>query len=146
MEGSSFLTQLAVGALVVGVVAILAARPRAPGGWKATALAVLHPLLFLGLFYSLAFHMHRALGGWPRVIGMRDFPEDLVLHAEFAQHAFGSLLLGTFVALPIGLLLCALVPRLRPGLRILGVYGVTSGAALVAMALAPGPFLSWWWD
>ena len=146
MIDSSTLVDLTIGAFAVAIGPILGARTAEPHGRMAIAAAAFHPLASLCLFYSLAIHMHRRLGGWPRVIGDQDFPRGLVMHADLALHAFGSMLLGCIFVLPIAVLLCVCVPRIRPGLRYLGIYAVTCGAAFGAMLLAPDPFLYWWWD
>ena len=100
----------------------------------------------LCLFYSLAIHMHRRLDGWPRTIGDQGFPEALVVHADFAQLAFGSLLLGCLFVLPLAVVLCLCVPRMRGGLYYLGIYALVGLASFGATLLAPEPFLNWWWD
>ena len=146
MIDSWILIDLAIGAVAVAIGPVLGARADAAPSRIASAAAAFHPIATLGLFYSLAIHMYRRLGGWPRVIGNRDFPEGLVIHADLAGHAYGSLLLGCIFAWPLAVLLCACVPGLRSGLRYLGIYAFTSGAAFGAMMLAPDPFLYWWWD
>ena len=108
--------------------------------------ALLHPLACVGLFYSLALHMHRRLGSWPESIGEIGFPDGLILHAHVAQGAIGALLLCTVFVLPLALLFCASVPQLRSCLRYLVVYGISSIAAVGIMQLAPAAFLYWWWD
>ena len=123
----------------------LAVRGQGSKVWL-VVVAALHPTVFLGLFFSLAMHMHRSLGGWPPHLGTHGFPDALKTHFYFASQAFSTLLLGTFIALPIGLAICGLIPRLRVGLRPLGYYALTSGIAMAAMILAPSPFLRWWWD
>ena len=40
------------------------------------------------LFYSLAIHTHRSLGGWPEGIGESGFPPALSLHANIATTFF----------------------------------------------------------
>jgi hypothetical protein len=41
----------------------------------AVAAAAFHPLLVVGLFYSLALHMHHRLGDWPeRILGEHPKP------------------------------------------------------------------------
>ena len=105
-----------------------------------------HPLLVVGLFYSLALHMHRRLGGWPERIGDAGFPDDLVVHANIAQCAFGALLFGTLLVLPLAFVFCACVPGTRSSLRYLGIYGLLSVVALGITQLAPAPFVYWWWD
>lgn len=134
------------GACVLAVAPALAIRSGRSRDKAAVTAAALHPLVCLALFYSLALHMYRKLDGWPEALGTRGFPDALVTHADAAGMAFGSLLLATLFALPAGAVACALVPRLRAGLRSLGVYAVSSALALALMSLAPEPFLYWWWD
>ena len=112
----------------------------------AVAAAACHSLLVVGLFYSLALHMQRRLGGWPERIGDAGFPDELVVHANIAQAAFGALLLGALLVLPLGLVFCACVPAARSSLRYLGIYGCLSVGAIGITQLAPAPFLHWWWD
>jgi hypothetical protein len=146
MIDSSTALCLILGVAAVAAGPILGARPGASRSRLATAAAAFHPVVVVGLFYSLAVHMHRQLGGWPDRIGDAGFPDALVLHADVAQGAFGALLLGGMVALPCAVIFCACVPSLRSGLRYLGVYGVLSLVAVIVTQLAPAPFLSWWWD
>jgi len=137
---------LVLGATAVAAGPILGARSAAGRSRSAVAAAAFHPLLVVGLFYSLAVHMHRRLGGWPERIGDAGFPDDLVVHANIAQGAFGALLLGGLLVLPLALVFCACVPGLRWSLRYLGIYGFLSVAAVGITQLAPTPFLNWWWD
>ena len=59
---------LFVGAVSLGLfLGPLSARAKSRWG---VALAALHPLTSVGLFYSLAVHMHRSLGGWPTANGL----------------------------------------------------------------------------
>jgi len=146
MISPPFLVLLAVGAGLIGICLILGARIRERPGRMAIAAATFHPIAALSLFYSLAIHMHRSHGGWPLRLGDEGFPLGLVMHSDLAQLTFGSLLLACMFIVPIAILLCACVPRMRPGRGYLGIYTLTSGAALGAMMLAPDPFLSWWWD
>jgi len=144
--GSSILVDLTIGGFALGISLILLARTAEPRRRMAIAAAAFHPIASLCLFYSLAIHMHRRLGGWPRMIGDQGFPRDLVMHADLTYFTFGSLLLGCIFVWPVAVLLCVCVPRMRPGLRYLGIYALTCGAAFGAMLLAPDPFLDWWWD
>ncbi len=107
------------------------------------ALAV--PISASALFFTLALHMHRSLGGWPETIGNRGFPEGLLQHESAAFTAFGILLIGLLLS-PLALLLCAAAPRLRGGLSPIAIYAAASIAALLLTNLAPDPFLYWWWD
>jgi hypothetical protein len=112
----------------------------------ALALLVLHPLVTLGSFYSLAAHLHQRLGGWPRQLGEGGFPESLRVHVDIAQLTFTSLLLALFVLCPLGGLAGLLLPQRRRVLSYAGLYALACAAAFGAMKLAPGPFLYWWWD
>ena len=146
MIDSSMVLCLALGAAAVAAGPVLGAMSTQRHSRLAVAVAAFPPLLVVGLFYSLALHMHRRLGAWPERIGNRGFPDDLVLHADVAQGAFGALLLGGILFLPLAMLFCLCVPGLRSSLRYLGIYGCGSVAAFALMQLAPAPFLYWWWD
>ena len=146
MNCSSPLMDLTLAALVLGVSVIVAARTTQPHTRVAVAAATLHPIASLVLFYSLALHMHRTLGGWPQTIGQAGFPPGLKSHADLAQQTLGSLILACMFAWPIAALLCMNNSKLRPGLRYLGIYALTSGLSLLAMRFAPEQFLVWWWD
>lgn len=146
MIDSSTVLCLLLGAAAVLAGPISSARSTPARSRWAVAAAAIHPLVVVGLFYSLAMHMHRRLGGWPERIGDAGFPDGLIRHAQIARGAFGALLLGGLSVLPLALLLCACVPSLRSGLRYLGIYGCMSAAAVSITQLAPAPFLSWWWD
>jgi hypothetical protein len=146
MIDTSMLPSLALAAAAVSAGPILGARIAPSYSRLAVAAAAFHPLLVVGLFYSLALHMHRRLGGWPERIGDAGFPDDLVAHANIAKGAFGALLLGALLVLPMALVFCACVPAARSSLRYLGIYGFLSVGAIGATQLAPAPFLCWWWD
>jgi len=47
---------------------------------KGIVIAALPGVLMISLFYTLAIHMHRALGAWPASLGKRGFPPSLALH------------------------------------------------------------------
>jgi hypothetical protein len=100
----------------------------------------------LGLFYSLAFHMHRSLGGWPASIGERGFPSSLVAHANVTVYFFVALIcFGVFVW-PLATAVCLLVPRWRRVVPYLAVYALLSLCCWGLMQLAPAQFLYWWRD
>ena len=42
---------------------------------KGIIISLLPSIIMLAFFYSLAIHMHSALGGWPKSIGERGFPQ-----------------------------------------------------------------------
>ena len=102
----------AFAAAVVAACAMSGARRAPVGSRVAAAAAAFHPPLVVVLFYSLAIHMHRRLGAWPETLGDRGFPEGLSLHADLALGAFGALLLGCLLVLPVALLFCVFVPGL----------------------------------
>jgi hypothetical protein len=143
---TEFLVALAAGALAVAIAPILGSRSAGRRDRTAHVMAALPPIASLCLFYSLALHMHQRLGEWPRVIGDRGFPVDLVMHADVALFTFGSVVAGFLFVCPVAALLCAAVPRLRSSLRYVGIYAMTCGVAFALMQLAPNPFLAWWWD
>ena len=112
---------------------------------SALLIALAVPIGALVLFFTLALHMHRSLGGWPETIGNRGFPEGLLQHESAAFTAFSILVVGLLLS-PLALLLCAAAPKLRGGLSPIATYAAASIAALLLTNLAPDPFLYWWWD
>lgn len=137
---------LVLGAAAVAAGPALSVRSTQTHSRLAVAASAFLPLVAAVLFYSLALHMYGRLGAWPEQIGSQGFPDGLLLHAEVAQVAFGALILGGMFFLPLSMLFCLCVPRLRSSLWCLGIYGCGSVAAFVLMQLAPAPFLDWWWD
>lgn len=133
---------------VLGVVAVVAGLRLRPAGLSrgSTLAALLPGLGMLGLFYSLASHMHQSLGSWPTSIGERGFPAPLVTHASIAYHWFGIMLLAGLFAWPVAAVLCAVVRRWRGGLFYLGVYALSCLICFGGMLLAPSQYLNWWWD
>jgi NADH:ubiquinone oxidoreductase subunit 3 (subunit A) len=110
------------------------------------AISALPGLLALGLFYSLAIHMHRALGGWPSGIGEAGFPPALATHANVATSYFWITLLVSFFTLPVAILFCLLVSRWRHLVRYFALYAFVFMVSILLMQLAPEPFLYWWRD
>jgi len=110
------------------------------------AAAVLPALLMLGLFYSLAIHMHQSLGAWPTSIGERGFPTGLITHGSIATNYFTILLLVSIFTWPVAFLLCALIRRWRVCVYYLGVYAFACLVCFGSMLLAPSQFLNWWRD
>lgn len=109
-------------------------------------VSTLPGLLFLGLFYSLAIHMHRSLGRWPSGIGERGFPSALLTHAAVATNYFWAFAWSTVFILPAAILVCVLVSRWRHLIPFFALYGFMFIVSIVLMQLAPEPFLYWWWD
>ncbi len=128
-------------ASVVGI------RLRSTASSRAVTLLAMTPAAgMLCLFYTLAIHMHRSLGGWPAVIGTRGFSPSLEAHAKLAFGCFSALLMINLAVLPVLLVLCFIVHCWRRGLFYLGVGTTAFVVAFGAMMLAPSPFLYWWWD
>lgn len=137
---------LALAALTVALPTwlVVASRPERRSAvlpW-ATAPAVLTLLAFA----SLAVHLWRTAGGWPEQLGTDGLGASVALHTELSWVLVGALLLGLGLVVPVGLIACASVPRLRAGLRPLSVYASAGLCVLAVMSLAPAPFLDWWWD
>lgn len=102
-------------------------------------------MLMLGLFYSLAFHMHRTLGAWPESIGEAGFPGALMMHAHIAVRFYGLVWFGIFVW-PVAIVVSLLRPRWHHWVLYLGVYAGAFFLCLSLMQLAPARFLYWWAD
>ena len=64
----------------------------------------------LGLFYSLALHMYRTLGGWPTSIGEHGFPASLITHANLTMYFFIALVWFGMFVLPFAILVACYVP------------------------------------
>lgn len=98
------------------------------------------------LFYSLAIHTHRSLGGWPEGIGESGFPPALLLHANIATTFFWVSMMVSLYALPVVVPVCLLVARWRSLVPCFGVYVCVYVFSIMLMRLAPGPFIYWWMD
>jgi len=117
---------------------VLGIRPRAKAASRSLiVLALLPGFIMAGLFYSLALHMHRHLGGWPAALGTGGLPPSLETHAQLAVGTFGLLFLVNALGLPLMFATCAAVPRWRGGLFILGAYAMSSCLSFGVMLLAP---------
>ena len=110
------------------------------------AIAATPPLFVLLVYYSLAVHMHQALGGWPTSIGERGFPASLILHAKIDSYLCVGLILSVVFIAPVAAVVCAVVRRWRPFLPYIGAYVLFSFIVAGLTQLAPAPFLNWWWD
>lgn len=111
------------------------------------ALVFIFPSTLLTiLFYSLAFHMHRSLNGWPAVIGNEGFPKALDLHAQITMNYFSAILLINIIFLPVALLICGSFRQLRKFILCLGLFAMASSASYLIISIAPSEFLNWWWD
>jgi hypothetical protein len=107
--------------------------------------AILPGVLMLVLFYSLAVHMHLALGKWPPHRGDEGFPSVLIFHGFLARSLFLLLLLVAFFVWPPAFLVCLLVRSTRPYAYYLGWFGVVTIVCYLLAYLAPGDFLDWVW-
>ena len=109
-------------------------------------IAALPGIMLLALFYTLAIHMHQALGSWPTSIGEHGFPPALLTHSAITWKMFALVLLGLMIS-PVPILLCLLVKRWR---RLAVYFAIYGGVILVCLALmqfaAPAQFLHWWRD
>jgi hypothetical protein len=103
-------------------------------------------LLAVGLFYSLAIHMHRSLGVWPSSIGEAGFPPALLVHATIATSYFWILMALSILTVPVAFLLCLCVSRWRHLAPYFALYALVFGVCIAVMQLAPEPYLYWWQD
>ena len=141
-----FLLVLVAGAALKAGAVRWSMRRKERGAGASLLPLFLFPTVVLALFASFAVRMFRSFDGWPKSIGMRDLPEELIPHAELAQAAWGTLFLSLLFVIPAGLLLCAVVPGLRRALPSVGAYAGISLGAMLLTQLAPDGFLHWWYD
>jgi hypothetical protein len=109
-------------------------------------VSALPSLIMLGLFYSLAVHMHRSLGGWPSSIGEAGFSPSLLTHANITVLCFESLFLACFVLVPVVSIVCLLMQRWRPVVPYLALFAALFLICWGCMQFAPDQFLYWWRD
>jgi hypothetical protein len=110
------------------------------------AVSAFPGLLALGLFYSLAFHMHRALGRWPDGIGEAGFPSSLTTHAYIATTYFWIAILISVFTVPLAIVACLVIPQWRRFVPYFALYAFVFVASILLMQLAPAQFLYWWND
>ena len=113
---------------------------------KGLVIAATPAIAMLLVYYSLAVHMHQALGGWPTSIGEGGFPASLILHAKIDMYFCIALIWSIIFIMPVAVIVCGLVRRWRRFLPYFGVYIISCVIAAGLMQLAPAPFLYWWWD
>jgi len=113
---------------------------------KGVVIACLPSVMSLGLFYSLALHMHQSLGTWPVSIGEGGFPRPLVIHANLCVYFFMALVLSGVFIVPAMIAVCLATPRWRHSVAYLALYVMLFFACWGVMQFAPEPFLNWWRD
>jgi hypothetical protein len=113
---------------------------------KGVVISSLPSVMSLGLFYSLALHMHQTLGTWPASIGEAGFPQLLVIHANFSVYFFMVLVLSSVFIVPAMIAVCLATPRWRHSVPYFVLYVMLFFACWGVMQLAPEPFLNWWRD
>ena len=109
-------------------------------------IAAAPAVAMLLVYYSLAIHMHQALGGWPTSIGERGFPPGLLLHANIDMYFCVALICSVVFVAPVAAIVCGVSRHWRRFLPYLGLYVLSCVIAAGLMQLAPAPFLYWWWD
>ena len=112
----------------------------------ATFLAVFPNAAMVVLFYSLALHMRLRLGVWPQSIGDQGFPASLSTHGHIAWRYCSAWVGLSLILVPVGMVACLVTRSLRPSLRYFALYALGWLLCVGLMALAPAPFLNWWWD
>jgi hypothetical protein len=109
-------------------------------------IATLPALAMLGLFYSLAIHMHHALGAWPNSMDETGFPHLLIIHVTVTGVFFVAWFLSSILVVPVAIVACLLVRRWRRGLPYFAWCALMFFVCRGLMQLAPGQFLDWWRD
>jgi len=103
-------------------------------------------VLLLASFYTLAFHMHQSLGGWPASIGTRGFPRLLAIHAGITSDLFALLFLSTILVVPVAVVVCIATSRLQNRAAYFAIHMLLFFTCWGLMQLAPVEFLYWWRD
>ncbi len=102
--------------------------------------------LLLGLFYSLAWHMHQSLAEWPISTGERGFSTGLLVHVRMVSECYWIVLLTTLFVWPVAFAVCGLYRPWRRGTIYLSIYVLCLAFCIFLMSLAPLRFLDWWVD
>ncbi|MFZ1218076.1 MAG: hypothetical protein WAO00_02230, partial [Chthoniobacterales bacterium] len=109
-------------------------------------IAALPSLVALALYYSLAIHMRWSLGHWPATIGERGFPPRLISHANLEMYYFTALIWFGIFVLPVELVLCLVIPRLRRFAMFLALSVGCFLASCILRICVPPAFVNWWID
>jgi hypothetical protein len=114
---------------------------------RGITIATLPPLLMVGLFYSLAIHMHHTLGRWPSPFEWGPpYPPSLSAHIYIAFFYLVVIFWLSISVWPITFLLCIFVRRWRVAVTYLGLYAFSLLVCVGSMLLAPSEYLRWWYD
>ncbi len=113
---------------------------------KARVIVAVPSVVMLLLFYSVAIHIHQALGAWPESIGTNGFPKGLLWHSDVGSDVFGALLFFTLFILPVIFLVAVFSKRFRGVIPYLSAHAIAFGICLGLTCFAPSGFLRWWWD
>ena len=103
-------------------------------------------LLLLGLFYTLAWHVHRSLGVWPASIDERGFSPGLSIHVRMTGIYWGAMMLLTLFVWPVAFSVCGLYRPWRRWTTYLIIHILSFVLCTLLMLMAPAPFLDWWID
>ncbi len=109
-------------------------------------ISAMPSLIMLGMFFSLAMHMHSSLGGWPASIGEAGFPPLLLAHVNAAAFCYAAWFISSIVLVPAAIILCFCVKAWRRFIPYLILYAVLFFICRGCMQFAPEPFLYWWND
>jgi len=107
-------------------------------------VSALPGLITLGLFYSLALHVHQSLGRWPTGTIEPGFSPWLLFHKSLAVHTFEALFLSSLLLAPVAFVVCLAVQRWRRFMPYLALYAGLFFVYCFCMQFAPDPFLYWW--
>ncbi len=112
---------------------------------KGMGYSVSLPLLWLGLYFSLAIHLRLGLGHWPTAIGQG--PETLLfsIHQEVTWELMVFIARSVFAISAFGLI-CAFFGNWRHYSVYALSYCIAAFAAYLLMNMAPSSFVYWWWD
>lgn len=109
------------------------------------AVSALPGLFALGVFFSLAVHVH--LIGWQlSSIPLGYWPPAIESHFSFANLCYILLHLSTVYIAPVALIVCLAVSAWRRFAIYIGVYMLVCITVLFLTSLAPASFVQWLTD
>lgn len=112
----------------------------------ALALAGSPVIITALLFYSVAFHMHQELDGWPASLRDTDFSPQLDTHLYFAELAFSGLVLFCLFGYPLTCIAGVYVPNRRQLISAISVFSFSSLTFYLSFFFMPSKFMIWWID